>query len=129
MGILSLKIRITLLWVFMAIISVGTGVLEFRQQDLLVKVLGEAFAGPAAQNMSPIFILLPMVMAILTMSLKDRGNRWTNIIVGIIYTLNNISYLAMLIMTKSVPLIVLNIAGVAIAALIFVYALRWPKYE
>ena len=129
MRILNLKIRIALLWVFMAIITVANSVHELMQKDLMGETFGEAFSGTAAINISPIFVLVPLVMAILTVSLKDRGSRLTNIVVGAIWALNIIGFLVGVIMTKYVPLIILNIAGVVVTVLIFVYALRWSRYE
>ena len=129
MGILSLKIRIALLWVFLAIISVSSSVYELMQKDLMEKAFGTAFTGSAEINISPIFVLVPLVMAILSISIKGRGNRITNIVLGIIWVLNMISYWIMLIIAKSVSLITLNTAGVVAAILIFVYAIRWPRYE
>jgi hypothetical protein len=129
MGIINLKIRIALLWVSVAVITVANSVYELMQRDFMEETFGEAFGGTVVTNISPIFVLVPLVMAILTVSLKDRGSRLTNIVVGIIWTLDIVGFLIGVIMTKYVPLIILNIVAVVALVMICIYALRWPRYE
>jgi len=129
MGIFSLKIRIALLWVFIPIAVLTSWVLRLRQEELVVKTMGEAFIERAFSIFPFVFILIPLVMAILSVSLKDVGNRRTNIILGIIFILLNIGYLSLNSLVLSVPIIILAISIVVAAVLVFVYALRWPRYE
>ena len=129
MGIFSLKIRIALLWVFIPIAVLTSWVLRLRQEELVVKTMGGAFVERAFSIFPFIFILIPLVMAILSVSLKDVGNRRTNIILGIIFILLNIGYLSLNIFVLSVPIIILAISIVVAAVLILVYALRWLRYE
>jgi len=51
--------------------------------------LGEALTGEYLL-MSALFLLVPLAMAILSLTLKDSLNRWANIIVGIVFTILSI---------------------------------------
>jgi hypothetical protein len=41
--------------------------------------------GPEVLFVLAAILLVPLVMAFLTLTLKDKANRWTNIIVGIVF--------------------------------------------
>jgi hypothetical protein len=67
-----------------------------------------------------IIFLIPLVMAFLSLTLKDSINRWANIIVGIGYTAFCLIYLSKHI---AEPFYVLyGITGVVVTALIVWYA-------
>ena len=66
-------------------------------------------------------------MAFLSLTLKDKANRWANIILGIIYAglylLDLTAYLA------KPYYILLGIFTIVFFALIAWYAYKWPKQE
>jgi len=53
------------------------------------KLLGEPITGAFLLE-NAIFLLVPLVMAVLSLTLKDKINRWANIIVGIVFTIFSI---------------------------------------
>ena len=88
------KIRIAALWFFytMAMLAVmtlmfyGPGIIDEIRSGTLV---GEALTGEHLL-MSAVVLLVPLVMAVLSLTLKDSINRWANIIVGIVFTILSI---------------------------------------
>ena len=80
-----------------------------------------------------LFWLIPLIMAFLSLILKDSTNRWANIVLGIVFTLLNIWHLIMHLAEPSVEPSVHQIlvigSTVVVAALIAWYAWKWPKQE
>jgi predicted membrane channel-forming protein YqfA (hemolysin III family) len=68
-------------------------------------------------------------MPFLTLILKDSTNRWTNIILGIIFTVLGIVGLADYIAKQSAYLTLLTLAGIVPTVLIVWYAWKWPEQE
>jgi hypothetical protein len=88
------KIKIAALWFFytMAMLAVmtlmfyGPGIIDEIRSGTLV---GEALTGEHLL-MTAVVLLVPLVMAVLSLTLKDSINRWANIIVGIVFTILSI---------------------------------------
>lgn len=86
------KIKISVLWLFNAIASMGYmifGIFEpgVLQQFLSTGEIGGMKLGPEILLIGAIeIVLVPLVIAFLTLILKDSINRWANIILGIVYT-------------------------------------------
>jgi len=79
---------------------------------------------------SAILLLIPLVMAVLSLTLKDSVNRWANIIAGIVFTAFNIfSSFDALALDLSVfaYMHLIDISMVVATALIVWYAWKWPK--
>ena len=73
---------------------------------------------------------VPLVMAVLSLTLKDKANRWANIILGIFYAGFILFELIMNITTVAYPYVILmDISAIVAAALIAWYAYKWPKHE
>jgi hypothetical protein len=75
-----------------------------------------------------LFWLIPLVMAFLSVTLRDTADRWVNMILGGIFTVLNIGHLIMAISHFGLAVHQILIVGstVVATALIFWYALRWP---
>ena len=97
----------------------------------LEKVIAEVEAmGPGMLLFLALFCWWgPLVMAVLSLSLKDSANRWTNFILGIIFTLLNIFHLTEHFAQPSVHQILIVGSTVVVTALIAWYAWKWPKQE
>ena len=94
------------------------GVLE----DLMA---GELAMGPEYMFAGAIILLIPLVMAVLTLTLEGSINRWLNIILGVIFTL--IFFGSAIELATSMPaahIQLLSIAGIIASALIVWFALK-----
>jgi energy-converting hydrogenase Eha subunit E len=81
------KIKISVLWLLSEIAFLGTMVLESLEPNALQQFLNTGEIGgmkvtPELLLLYAILVLLGLVMAFLTLTLKDSINRWVNIIVG-----------------------------------------------
>ena len=124
---LAWKIRISVLWLFMAVAMSAHSVLAFMERDV-VEEMWETQMGAGMLVFMALFWLVPLIMAALTLTLEDSANRWANIVLGIIFTLLNIWHLVEHLTTAPAVHQILIIAStVVVTALIAWYAWKWPK--
>jgi len=128
MGILQWKIRISVLWIFMAVAMSAHSVLAFMEPGAMEQI-GEMQISAGVFLFMALFWWVPLVMAVLSVTLKDLANRWTNIILGIVFTALNIFHLIEHLAQPSAHQILIIGSTVVVTALIFWYALKWPKQE
>jgi predicted membrane channel-forming protein YqfA (hemolysin III family) len=126
---LTWKIRISVLWLFMAVAMSAHSVLAFMERDV-VEQMWEMQMGAGMLVFMALFWLVPLIMAALSLTLEDSANRWTNIVLGIVFTLLNIWHLVEHLTTAPAAHQILIIAStVVVTALIAWYAWKWPKQE
>lgn len=85
------KIKISVLWLFYTVAFLAVMTLGTMEPGVLSQFLdtGEIEGMKIGQELLLFFavmILVPLVMAFLSLTLKDSTNRWASILVGIIYT-------------------------------------------
>ena len=126
---LTWKIRISVLWLFMAVAMSAHSVLAFMERDV-VEQMWEMQMGAGMLVFMALFWLVPLIMAALSLTLKDSANRSANIVLGIVFTLLNIWHLVEHLTTALAAHQILIIAStVVVTALIAWYAWKWPKQE
>jgi len=75
------KIKIAALWLIGGGIALAPMILMLMQPGMTGLILAEVLLIYAIP-----LILVPLAMAFLSLTLKDKANRWSNIIVGIVLT-------------------------------------------
>jgi hypothetical protein len=128
MEILRWKARIAVLWLFMAIAMSAHGILAFMAPGAIAEI-EDMTLGPGMMVFMVIFWLVPLWLAFVTMTVKDSYNRWTNFVLGIIFTILNIFHLIEHLAQPSVEQILIIGSTVAVTALIAWYAWKWPKQK
>jgi hypothetical protein len=128
---LTFKVRIAVLWIFMAVAMSAHGVLSFMEPGAIEQMVSgqiEGMAmGPAMMLFMAIFWWIPLVMAFLSVTLKDAVNRRVNMVLAIIFTILNIYHLIEHIMKPSPAQLLLIASTVVVTALIIWYAAKWPR--
>lgn len=83
------KIKISVLWLFASIAFLAHQIIVLMEPGVIAQLMAGIAEG---QRISPdmilffaILMLVPMIMAFLSLVLKDLLNRWLNIIVGTIF--------------------------------------------
>jgi len=112
---LALKIKFAVLWLFVAVTMSASTMLYFIVPGVIDEIRAGEIVGMQVGHelllvMAIMYFWVPLVMAVLSITLKDKANRWANIILGIFYA----GFI--LFMDTSV---------VVVAALIAWYAYRW----
>jgi hypothetical protein len=128
METLTLKTRISVLWIFMAVAMSAHGVLSFMEQEV-VEQMWELEMGPGMMLFMAIFWWVPLVMAVLSVTLKDSANRWANMILGIVFTVLSIFHLTEHLAHPSAHQLLIVASTIVVAALIFWFAWKWPKQK
>jgi len=133
---LTLKIKIAVLWLFMAIAYSAHMALSIFEPGVIKLITeGKMQISEGAFIFSALFAwLIPLTMASLSVTLKDAANRRANIILGIVVTIGNIFHLlfeqlaqpSIHMAQPSVHQLLLNLSTVVVTALIVWYAWRWP---
>jgi hypothetical protein len=132
MKILTLKIRILVLWIFTGASITAEVALYLYENGWIAKIIsGDAGISPADLVIWTCRWLIPFVLAFLTVLLKDKPSRMTNLVFGVIFLVFNIFQFAMRAATQQdLPafLIVIIVSSTVAAALILWSAIRWPKF-
>jgi len=87
------KIKISVLWLFIAVTMVANTMLYFLLPGVIDKIRAGEVLGFNMLQVGPEILLIiaityfwvPLVMAVLSLTLKDKANRWANVILGIFY--------------------------------------------
>jgi len=130
---LALKVKLSALWFFTAVAFLAYIMLTFVDPWVIEQIAaGEVEAllmGPEMLLLIAIVWLVPLVMAVLSLTLKGSANRWTNIIVGLVFIVLEFIGLIELVANPLAHLILITLAKVVALALIVWYAWKWPKQE
>ena len=130
MGTLRWKTRIAVLWVLMAVAMSAHSLLLFMDPGATEEMAEELAAmGPGMMVFLALFWLVPLWLAFLSITLKDSANRWTNFVMGIIFTILNIGHFTEHLAPPSPAQILILGSTVVATALIAWYAWKWPKQE
>lgn len=129
METLRWKIRISFLWVFMAVAMSAHIALYIFEPGAIEKIIkGEWNLDEGMFVVLSFFWLVPLTMAVLSVSLKDLINRWTNIIVGVAAIAFSIAHFALCPLKEpSIHQFIIVGSSIIVAALILFHALKWPK--
>ena len=93
---LALRVRISMLWLFMAVAMSAHMVLSFFEPGVVELILSGGFAEYQSKEIFlfyALFWLIPLTMAFLSVTLKDSTTRQANIVVGTVLTISNIGHL------------------------------------
>jgi len=130
MELLRWKARIAVLWIFMAVCMSVHNIIGFVGPGALEKIAKEMAAmGPGMLIFITLFWLVPLWLAFVSMTVKGSCNRWTNFVLGIIFTILNIVHFVEHLAPPSAVQILIVGSTVVATALIAWFAWKWPKEE
>jgi hypothetical protein len=121
------KLKISVLWLFYAVaflIVLQLGSLEpgILQHFLSTGEIGGMKITSEVLLVFAVLMLVPLVMAFLSLTLNDSMNRWANIILGIVYTGFQVVMLAGTLAEPSAYAILMEVSKVVVPAVIVWYA-------
>ena len=136
MEFLRCRARLSALWFFMAVGMSAYMFLYFMIPGTVEEMMAGQIEGmelsEAMMVLYALYWLIPLVMAVLCLTLSGSANRWLNFVLGILFAL----FLIVVIIIRqaageatSVALWLMFIATVVATALIAWYAWKWPKQE
>ena len=126
----NVKIKLSALWIAMMLLYIYADILSLFRPGQVEQML-EGLMGPFPVTQgslltASILMMIPAVMVFLSLKLKPTANRWANIILGVLYTLVNISNL----MGETWAYYILfGIVEIVLTILIVWHAWKWPTQE
>ena len=76
-----------------------------------------------------IILAVPIFMSFLSLTLKDKANRWANLIIGAFFVVWELVFLIFVYLQDPAYEIFWGIAYLVFVALVVWYAWKWPKQE
>ena len=126
----NVKIKLSALWISMMLLYIYADILSlFRPGQVEEMLAGKMGPFPATQGSlltASILMMIPAVMVFLSLTLKPKANRWANIILGVLYTLVNVSNL---VGETWAYYILFGIVEIVLTILIVWHAWKWPTQE
>ena len=134
---LALRIKLSVLWLFWIFGFLVHMFLALFEKGVIEQIIAGEFVGiqitSGAMLFFAIFMLVPLVMAPVSLILKDKANRWANVVVGIVYTglcvFDSIGTAIFDISALSAYAILMYISHIVASALIVWYAWKWPTQK
>jgi hypothetical protein len=128
---INVKMKLSALWVALMLIYIYADILSLFKTGAIEKMM-EGFMGPFPVTQgsllsASILMIIPAVMVFLSLTLKHQVNRWTNIILGVLYTLVNLSN--MIGETSWFFYMSFVVVEIALTVLIVGYAWKWSDPE
>ncbi len=124
-----MKVKLSMLWLLGEVTLLTFLVLEFMEQGVMEGVIAGNMRGlplgPGTLLYYAVSHLIPLVMAFLSLTLKDSLNRRVNIIVGVVYTGLYLMDLVAHLAVPSAYAILMGAASVVAQLLIVWYAWKW----
>ncbi len=125
------KIKLAVFWLFIAVTMSANTILYLIVPGVIDEIRAGEIVGMQAGaelilGMAIAYFWVPLVMAVLSLTLKDKANRWANIILGVFYAGFILFELTMNVTTVVYPYaILMDVSVFAVAALIAVHA--WKR--
>ena len=127
MELLRCKARLSVLWLGMAVGTVAAMFLDFVAGEMGGMQIDEVMMVGSA-----LFVLIPMVVALLCLTLSSSTNRWLSFILGIIWVLyfifDTVSHATAGVVVP-IAIWLMIAAGLVISAYIVYFAWKLPKQE
>ena len=127
---INVRLKLSALWVALMLVYIYADILSLFKPGVLDEMAAGRM-GPFPTTQGGLFtaaalMLIPAVMVALSIMLKPAANRWTNMIVGVLYTFVNIGNL---IGEPWAFYLLFVAAEIVLTCLIVWFAWKWPKAE
>lgn len=127
---IGVRLKISALWIAMLFLFAYGDIFGFFQEGQIEEVIAGEVSGIEITQVflfaASVYIAIASVMVFLSLVLRPRVNRWTNIVLPVLYIA---SIVASVIGETAAYFIFLSIGESALLVLIIWYAWTWPKQE
>ena len=131
MEALALKTRLAVLWLFVAVTMSANTLLYLIVPGVIDEIRAGTVVGMQAGaglllTMAIMYFWVPLVMAVVSLTLRDKVNRWASVSLGAFYVVFISFELFMNVTTVAYPYVILmDSSAIVVAALIAYYAWKW----
>ena len=123
---IDVRIKLSALWVTLMLTYLLGDVLRIFSGDFVAGEMGGIKITQEIYLVAAIILVIPVAMIFLSLTLKYKANRWTNIILAIFFFVFNLAGLPTYPSAYDKFLIVV---GLVFNGLTVLYAWKWPKQE
>ncbi len=127
---INVKMKLSALWVALMLLYIYADIFSlYRPGQIEEMISGRMGPFPVTQGslfVASLMMVITAVMVFLSLTLKPKVNRWANIILGVVYTLVNISNL---VGETWVFYIFSGLVEIVLTILIVGYAWKWRNPE
>ena len=130
--VVDVKIILSALWAARMLSGLQGDVVRFMAPGMLEEMISGVTDVPVTNELilvMSIIFMVPIFMSFLSLTLKDKANRWANLIIGIFFVVFELVFLIFIYLPGAVYEIFWGIAYLVFAALVVWYAWKWPKQE
>jgi hypothetical protein len=127
----DLRVKLAVFWLFIAGAMLANTILYFVVPGVIDEIrtgvmVGMQTAPELILGMGIMYYWLPLVMAVLSLILRDKVDRWVNLVLGAFYVAFVLFELTMNVTTVAYPYaILMDLSMIAVAALIAWNAWKW----
>lgn len=128
---LALETRLAVFWIFIAVTMSANTTLYFIVPGVIDEIRAGKVVGMEAEQgllliMAIAYYWIPLAMAVLSLTAKERVNRWASIVLGTFYAVFILFELSMNVTSVAYPYLMLMDTSAIVAAILIVwYAWRW----
>lgn len=129
---INVKIILSALWVARMLSSIQGDTTRFHDPVALKELVAgtsEITVTNTLLLVMSIIMAIPIFMSFLSLTLKDRTNRWANLIVGTFFVMFELVFLIFVYSKAATYEIFWGLTYLIFAALVVWYAWKWPKQE
>jgi FtsH-binding integral membrane protein len=127
------KVRLAVLWLFSEVSFIGVMALTFLKPGIMEQVISGEIQGMKIGQEILLFyafiVLFPLVMAFVSITVKDSINRWANMVMGLVGVVLSFLGLSEQFSNPYAYEVLIWFTKIIIAASIVWYAYKWPKKE
>lgn len=125
----DVKIKLAVLWLLKDLTILASFMVTVMDPDIIADIIaGEIGGMQITQELLLVFLiilLVPLVMVFLSLTLKNKVNRWTNLILGIVFTFIELVGVSDFLKNPTVLTAVMWISYVVPPVLIVWYSWKW----
>jgi len=127
----DVKIKISVLWLFAVVAFLAYMILSLMEPNMIEQVMAGEIEGlkvtPELILLFAILVLVPLIMAFLSLTLKNPINRWANIIGGAVFAALWCIDVIEAVAKPSAWATLITLSTVVALALIVWYAWKWKE--
>jgi hypothetical protein len=125
---INVKTKLSALWIAMMLLYIYADILSLFRPGQIEEIM-EGLMGPfpvtqGSLVVASLLVIIPAIMVFLSLTLRPGVNRWTNIALGVLYTLVNIGNL---IGETWAYYISFGVVEIMLTLFIVWYAWTWPN--
>jgi hypothetical protein len=130
----DVKIILSALWAARMLSGLQGDVVRFMAPGMLEEMIAGTTPVPVTNDLilvMSIIFMVPIFMSVLSLTLKDKANRWANRSIGIFFAAFDLIFLSMAIFIWQSPAYEMfwSIVYLVFTTLVVWYAWKWPKQE